>query len=107
MEKEDSSQKQIALLIADSASAAEREALKIWVRELLGIVSTDISSLAKAKKAIRITATNKVLWPMVKIIFREMKRHAWDNRSAKVRSAYAGVALALATVGDNLLASPH
>ena len=36
---------------------------------------------------------------MVKIIFREMKRHAWDNRSAKVRSAYAGVALALATVG--------
>ena len=99
MEKEDSSQKQIALLIADSASATEREALKIWVHELLSIVSTDISSLAKARKAIRVTASNKVLWPMVKLISREMKRYAWDNRSAKVRSAYAGVALALATVG--------
>jgi hypothetical protein len=99
VDKEVSSQQQIAIRIAESATQIEREAMKVWLRGLLDIRSSNISSLAKAKKALGITVANKVLWPMIKLIYREIKRYAWDNRSAKVRRSYAGVALALATVG--------
>ncbi len=99
MDKEDFSHKQVAIQIADLASADEREVLRSWVQSSLNIVSSDISSLAKLKSVIKITASNKVLWPTIKVISRAIKRYGWDNRSAKMRRFYAAGALTLATVG--------
>lgn len=99
MDKEVSSQQQIAIRIAESASATEREAFKSWVRGLLDVRSENISRLAKAKKALSITISNKVLWPMIKSISRETKRYGWDNRSSSTRFGLAGAAVGIALFG--------
>ncbi|MBL8902676.1 MAG: hypothetical protein JNK83_05230 [Rhizobiales bacterium] len=99
MNNEVSSQQQIAIRIAESATITEREALKGWVRGLLDIRSENISRLAKAKKALSITITNKVLWPMIKLMSREMKRYGWDNRSTSTRFGLTGAAVGIALFG--------
>ncbi|GHU14741.1 hypothetical protein FACS189441_5100 [Betaproteobacteria bacterium] len=67
-------QKQLAVRIAASANAAEKEALRIWIERLLTLKATGLSSTEKAKKAISLTAESKVVLPTVKIIARETKR---------------------------------
>jgi hypothetical protein len=99
VDKEISSQQQIAIRILETATDVERQAMKVWLGELLDIRSSNTSNLTKAKKALSITFANKILWPIIKLIYREMKRHAWDNRSVTTRGSYVGAAIALATVG--------
>jgi hypothetical protein len=99
VDKEVSSQQQIAIRIAESASLTEREALKLWVKGLLDIRSADVSRLTKAKRALSITITNKVLWPIIKLISREMKRYGWDNRNTSTRFGLTGAAVGLVLFG--------
>ncbi len=52
--------------------------------------------MAKTQGALAATATSSVVWPMIKAIFAEIKRHAWDERGTKSRAflgfASAGIA---------------
>lgn len=92
-------QKQLAVKIVASANAAEKEALRIWIERLLALKGSDVPAGQKAKKAISITAESKVVLPAVKIIARETKRLAWDERGLKARLGLGGAAVGVALFG--------
>ena len=92
-------QKQLAVKIAASANAAEKEALRIWIERLLALKATNLPAAQKAKQAISLTANSKVVLPTVKIIARETKRLAWDERGLKGRLGLGGAAVGVALFG--------
>lgn len=92
-------QKQLAVRIAATANAAEREAIRIWIQRLLSINQSGLPVVQKAKHAIAVTAESQVVWPSVKMIAREMKRFAWDDRSVKIRFGLGGAAIAALAFG--------
>ena len=81
------------------ATATEREALRGWIEQLLVLRASDLSRRAKAKRALALTAESKVVWPTVKAVSREVKRHAWDDRSRAARMGLGGAAVAGAVFG--------
>lgn len=92
-------QNQLAVKIAASASAPEKEALRIWIEGLLALKATNLPAVQKAKRAISLTASSKVVLPTVKIIARETKRLAWDERGLKGRLGIGGAAVGVALFG--------
>ncbi len=92
-------QKQLAVHIAATADASEKEALRLWIERLLTLNESDLPAMRKAKQAISITAESEVVWPTVKMIARESKRLAWDERSLKGRLGLSGAAVGLALFG--------
>jgi len=92
-------QKQLAVKIAASANAAEKEALRIWIERLLALKATNLPAAQKAKQAISLTADSKIVLPAVKIIARETKRLAWDERGLKARLGLGGAAVGVALFG--------
>lgn len=92
-------QKQLAIKIAASANAVEKEALRIWIERLLALKATNLPTLRKAKQALALTANSKVVLPTVKIIARETKRLAWDERGLKGRLGLGGAAVGVALFG--------
>jgi hypothetical protein len=53
----------------------------------------------KAKQALSLTASSSVVVPAVKMIARETKRLAWDDRGLKGRLGIGGAAVGLALFG--------
>jgi len=92
-------QKQLVTTILQSANSVEKDALRIWIERLLELKSSNLPAVQKAKKAILLTSESKVVIPTVKIIGRETKRYAWDERSIKGRLGLGGVAVGLALFG--------
>ncbi len=99
MDEEVSSHQKIAMMIAKSSTQTERETIKTWLRELLEIRDSNISTAEKTKRALSITRTNKVVLPIAKLIFRESKRNLWDDRNPLLRRFALGTAAGLAAVG--------
>ncbi|MCW1754469.1 hypothetical protein [Rhizobium acaciae] len=95
MEDSDS-QKQLAIVIAESASRSEADALRDWARLLIDLIDENISAAAKARKAISLTASSKVILPAMKIISGQAKKHGWDNRTSTQRLGIAAAAGAFA-----------
>lgn len=93
-------QKQLAIRIATSANSTEKEALRVWIEQLLKIKASNISNTDKVKQAIGLTASSKVILPTLKIISREIKRHAWDERSLKGRLGIGGAAIGAVLFGS-------
>ncbi|MGY0559815.1 hypothetical protein ACW7G2_03715 [Luteimonas sp. A277] len=92
-------QKQLAVRIAATANAVEKEALRIWIERLLALKAADLPTSVKARKAISLTAESKVVLPTVKIIARETKRLAWDERGITARLGLGGAAMGVALFG--------
>ena len=92
-------QRQIAVKIVSSANAAEKEALRSWIERLLALKASNLPTAQKAKRAITLTAESKVVVPSVKIIARETKRLAWDERGLKGRLGLGGAAIGAAMFG--------
>ncbi len=92
-------QKQLAVKIAASATAEEKEALRIWIERLLALKATTLPAAQKAKQAVSLTASSKIVLPTVKIIARETKRLAWDERGLKGRLGLGGAAVGVALFG--------
>lgn len=92
-------QRAIAIRVAASASEQEREALLLWMLQLVHIRDSGISNVLKAKQALQITAQSKVIWPMVKILAQEVKRHGWDERGTKSRFGIIGSGVGLVLFG--------
>lgn len=99
MNKQDPSSKKLAVTIAKTANTTEKEALRLWIERLLAIKDTNLPAIQKAKRAISETANSKVVIPTVKIIARESKRLAWDDRGLKGRLGIGGAAAAFAVFG--------
>ncbi|MGO8122178.1 hypothetical protein ACC728_14170 [Rhizobium ruizarguesonis] len=88
--------KQLAITIAGSASRAEADALRDWARLLIDLKDENISATGKARKAISLTASSKVILPAMKIISAQAKKHGWDNRTSTQRVGLAVAAGAFA-----------
>ena len=93
-------QKQLAVMIAASTTAAEKDALRIWIERLLALKATNLPASQKAKQAISLTASSKIVLPAIKIIARETKRFAWDERGLKGRLGLGGAALGVVAFGS-------
>jgi hypothetical protein len=96
---EEPEQRAVAIRVATRASATEREALLLWMVQLIQIRESSLPSLQKAKQALRLTAQSKVVWPVVKILAQEVKRLGWDERGTKSRFGIAGAGVGLALFG--------
>ncbi len=92
-------QKQLAVRIAATANAVEKEALRIWIERLLALKAANLPATAKARRAISLTAESKVVLPTVKMIARETKRLAWDERGLTARLGLGGAAMGVALFG--------
>ena len=92
-------QKELAIYIANLATPQEKEALAIWINKLLEIKRSDVSLLEQAKNAVSLTAQSSVVVPTLKIIAREGKRLAWDDRGLQGKMGLGGAALGLALFG--------
>ncbi|MGO8189490.1 hypothetical protein [Rhizobium leguminosarum] len=88
--------KQLAITIAGSASRTEADALRDWARLLIDLKYENISTAAKARKAISLTASSKVILPAMKIISAQAKKHGWDNRTSTQRLGIAAATGAVA-----------
>ena len=89
----------IATRIPTTASEQEREALLLWMVQLLQVRDSSLSSVQKAKQAVVLTTRSKVIWPMVKLLANEVKRVGWEERGTKSRFGIAGASVGLALFG--------
>lgn len=86
-------QRSVAVLVAKQATYAERGTLLLWSTRLLEIRRANCPATRKAMEALCLTARYNVVWPVAKMIWREVKRHAWDERSIRSRMFLVGVGI--------------
>ncbi|RWE03113.1 hypothetical protein [Mesorhizobium sp.] len=98
IEKQDR-QKQLAVRIAENATPSQKHALHILVVKLLDLRQSDLSVYQKARAAISATITSKAIWPVLKIIAFETKKHGWDKRTAAQRFGLSAAAVGVAMFG--------
>lgn len=94
-----SDERAVAVRIANDASEQDREAMLVWMVNLLQIRDSKALALVKVKNAVLLTARSRVVWPIAKMIAAELKRIGWDDRGTKSRAALATAAATLALVG--------
>lgn len=99
MSDELSKQRQVAVFVAEAATPSDLDAIRTWAGKLLDIRSTPMSKLAKAKAAVSLTASSKVVWPVAKMVAKEAKRIGWDDRSKTARLGLGGAAVGAAVFG--------
>lgn len=97
--EEDPEHRALALRVAASANDIERKALLKWMLLLIQVRESDLSSLGRAHRAVKLTLDSKVLWPILKLLSLEIKRLGWDDRSTKGRYSIIGSGLGLALFG--------
>jgi hypothetical protein len=79
--------KRTAIAIVGNAQESEREALRVWLERLLQIQASDGNKWTKTRDAISVTRESKVVWRLLKLIGKEVRRHGWDKRSPRTRWA--------------------
>lgn len=89
----------VALTIIERASPSELLAVSQWAYGLLEIRDKPLSKLDKARKAISLTLSSKIVWPTVKIVASKVKEVGWDNRSRTGRLGIVGAATGVALFG--------
>lgn len=99
MENPEDNQRQLAVYVTETATESEREALLNWANELLKIRDKNLPARSKAVEAVHLTARSKVIWPAAKMMAKEVKRHAWDERGIKSRFGLGGAAIGILAFG--------
>ena len=90
----------IIVQIAKSIPPEQSDVFQSWLRQLLQIRDLPISNVKKGAKAIALTLDVKLLWPSVKLIAAEIKKHGWDNRRRSHRVGLSAAAVGLAVFGN-------
>lgn len=83
-----------------NTSRTEQEALRTWAGSLIALHESTLPAKHKAREAIQITYRAKVIWPMLKVIARQMKKHGWDDRSVSQRLGMSGAGMTMAVFGS-------
>ncbi|MCC8931918.1 hypothetical protein [Rhizobium sp. 'Codium 1'] len=99
MTSDETKQQQLAITISRSTSHTEADALRLWAQGLLSIRESDLSSYAKGRQAIALTASSKVIMPVLKMIARQSKTYGWDRRSPAQRIGMGAAATGIALFG--------
>lgn len=90
-----SNRRQLALIVVEQTGASEKKALAAWLEKLMQIRDSDARSHQKARKAIGITLSSKVIWPMVKLIGKHVRKIGWTERGWTSRFGLLGAGLGL------------
>ena len=101
----ESNQRPIAVKVAETATASEREALLNWMVGLLQIRDSSLTASRKARLALQLTYKSKIIWPVVKAIGLEIKRYGWDERSTKAKYGVVGAATGIVFLEAKALGS--
>ena len=99
MSDSDAKYRQVAVRVAASATEAERVALAKWAEGLIAIRSSNAGALVKGKEAVQLTLRSEVVWPLVKMLGKELKRVGWNERGYKSRGLLVGAGLGLVLFG--------
>jgi hypothetical protein len=83
-------QRLAAIAIAKEVPDTECRELVAFIDKLLIVRQSKQNSLQKLKATMTETLNVKVIWPTLKVIFRECKRRLWDNRSTSTRLGLTG-----------------
>ena len=73
-------ERQLAITIVEAASPSDRVLLQQWITQLLVLKDAPLGKLEKAKKAIAVTASSKAAVTASRIVAKNIKRVAWDER---------------------------
>lgn len=95
----DDTGRKVALTIVERATPTELQALHNWAHGLLEIRDKPASKLEKARQAIGLTLSSKVIWPAVKIVASKARAIGWDDRSRTGRFGIIGAATGIALFG--------
>jgi uncharacterized membrane protein len=94
-------EKQVALMVVMTATPSQNAVLRNWIGELLTIRNSNASSLSKTKQALLLTAKSKVIWPLIQMIAKQVKKVGWDDRPTSQRFGIGGVAVGIAFFGGH------
>jgi len=86
--------------ILQKFSDQECQSLLNWMQGLLEIRSTDLTLSQKSKAALGLTAREKIVWPIMKVVAEEVKRISWRERSVKARFGLAGAGAGIILFGS-------
>lgn len=74
-------QSKFALRLIEQTNAKERTTLISWLEDLLALRGeNNLSAREKTKRAILLTKNKKIIFPMIKMIAKQIKTHLWDHR---------------------------
>lgn len=99
LDEKKSSQREVAIFVAEAAAPTDLDAIRIWAGKLLEIRSAPRTKLEKAKAAVALTASSKVVWPVAKMVAKQAKKIGWDDRSRTARLGLGGAAIGAAVFG--------
>lgn len=97
---ENRQQREVAVYVASTANDVERAALLSWTQGLLDVRESSLTKKQKLVAAAKLTKTNKVVWPIAKIMAAKLKQIAWDNRSTKMRVGMGTATAAFVVFGS-------
>ncbi|WP_159947110.1 hypothetical protein [Rhizobium sp. 18065] len=86
----DARQRIAAIAIAKEVPDIECRELVAFIDKILIVRDSKQSNLQKLKATMAETLNVKVIWPTLKLIFRECRRRLWDNRSTNTRLGLTG-----------------
>lgn len=95
----DSRQRRSAAAIATGIPDCEGRVLITFIDTLLDIRVSSRNNLQKLKDTIAATLKAKLIWPTIKLVYRECKDRFWDKRSTTTRVGLAGSIIGLAFFG--------
>lgn len=87
----DGSFRGVAAEIVAAADGGERAALLGWAEALTEIRGSGAGPIRKARRALAATCDRKTVWPFVKAIWQEKRRHGWDSRGLSSGVGVLGV----------------
>lgn len=95
----DDTSRKMALTIVERATPIELQAVHQWAQALLELRDKPLSSFDKARQAVSLTLSSRVIWPIVKNVALKMKEAGWDNRSRTSRLGLIGATTGIALFG--------
>ncbi|KAB8189290.1 hypothetical protein FKV24_009405 [Lysobacter maris] len=92
--------KDIGRAIVTATKPEDLDALRFWAQKMLDIRASNFSAFEKSKRAIAASIDKKVLAPILNVVWREMKRVGWEERSLPAKMAMSAAAAALTLSGQ-------
>lgn len=84
-------QKEFANSLVKSLNDAEKHSLKLWCQDLLIVRNSSVNKIQKIKSIVEATGKRKVIFPVLKSIYKSVKKYAWQDRGVKSRFGIIGI----------------
>jgi hypothetical protein len=91
----------LARKLAKRISYNDRKLLQQWAEALLDIRSSSAPMVEKIRLAARASVRFRSIFPTIKMIAKEAKRHGWDDRRLPTRLALSVMAFCILVFGGS------